>query len=130
MVLAGIPEKGESGMKENVLAMAAALGKCESDEILETLCDAAVEALAAQLRPGVEAADCGEAFVLAAAWMALAQRELGDTSGGGVERFTAGAVTIQRGDANARREALLLQARQVMRPWLRDEGFSFRGVRG
>lgn len=47
-----------------------------------------------------------------------------------MERFTAGAVTIQRGSAAQRREALLLQARQVMRPWLRDEGFSFRGVLG
>lgn len=115
-------------MKEKVLEMASALGKTEADEALETLCAAAVETLTAQLRPGVAPEDCGQAFVLAAAWMALAQRETAD--GGGVERFTAGAVTIQRGDSNARREALLLQARQVMRPWLGDEGFSFRGVRG
>lgn len=115
-------------MKEKVLAMAAALGKTEADETLTALCDAAVEALAAQLRPGVEPEDCGEAFVLAAAWMVLGERELADD--GGVERFTAGAVTIQRGDPNERRKSLLLQARQVMRPWLRDEGFSFRGVRG
>lgn len=117
-------------MKEKVLAMASALGKTGADEALTALCDAAVESLTAQLRPGVEPEDCGEAFVLAAAWMALAQRELGDAAGGGVERFTAGAVTIQRGDPNERREALLLQARQVMRTWLRDEGFSFRGVCG
>lgn len=117
-------------MKENVLAMASALGKTEADETLSALCAAAMAELTAQLRPGVEPADCGEAFILAAAWMALAQRELGDAAGGGVERFTAGAVTIQRGSAAQRREALLLQARQVMRPWLRDEGFSFRGVRG
>lgn len=117
-------------MKENVLAMASALGKTEADETLSALCAAAIEALTAQLRPGVAPADCGEAFILAAAWMALAQRELGDAAGGGVERFTAGAVTIQRGSAAQRREALLLQARQVMRPWLRDEGFSFRGVLG
>ncbi len=116
-------------MKEKVLEMASALGKTEADETLETLCAAAVETLTAQLRPGVAPEDCGQAFVLSAAWMALAQRELGP-SGGGVERFTAGAVTIQRGDANARREALLLQARQVMHTWLRDEGFAFRGVRG
>lgn len=117
-------------MKENVLAMAATLGKTDQDEALASLCDVAVETLTAQLRPGVEPADCGEAFVLAAAWMALAQRELAGAGGGGVERFTAGAVTIQQGDPNAHREALLLQARQVMRPWLRDEGFSFQGVRG
>ena len=29
-----------------------------------------------------------------------------------------------------RREALRLQARQVMKPYLRDQGFAFWGVRG
>lgn len=116
-------------MKEKVLAMAETLGKIDHDETLTTLCDAAVESLTAQLRPGVAPEDCGEAFILAAAWMALAQRELADADGE-MERFTAGEVTIQKGNSNVRREALLLQARQVIRPWLRDEGFSFRGVRG
>ena len=115
-------------MVEKVLTMASTLGKIEADEALETLCAAAVEELTAQLRPGVSPDDCAEAFVLAAAWIALGQRELGD--GGGVEKFTAGQVSIQRGDPQLRREALRLQARQVMKPWLADEGFSFKGVRG
>lgn len=115
-------------MNEKVLEMAAALGRTEADEPLKALCAAAVEELKAQLRPGVAPEECGQAFVLAAAWIALGQRELeGD---GAVESFTAGAVSVRRADPRLRREALRLQARQVMRPWLRDEGFSFQGVRG
>lgn len=116
-------------MNEKVLEMASILGKTPADEALAALCAAAVEELSAQLRPGVAPADCGEAFVLAAAWTALGDRELG-TGGGEVERFTAGEVTIQRADASRRREALRLQARQIIKPWLRDGGFAFRGVRG
>ena len=46
-----------------------------------------------------------------------------------VESFTAGAVTIRQGDGAARRRALRMQAKQVMKPWLKDECFLFRGVR-
>lgn len=116
-------------MSDRVIEMAVALGGIDYDESLYCICDGVVEELTAQLRPGVAPEDCGEAFILAAAWMALAQRELADADGE-MERFTAGEVTIQKGNSNVRREALLLQARQVIRPWLRDEGFSFRGVRG
>ncbi len=115
-------------MTEKIMEMAAVLGKCEPDDALGTLCAAAQARLAAQLRPGLTPEDCGDAFVVAAAWTALADREAGE--GGGVERFTAGAVTIQRCDAAQRAQALRLQARQVLRPYLRDEGFSFRGVAG
>ena len=47
-----------------------------------------------------------------------------------MESFTAGEVSIRRRDGGERGKALRLQAMQVMRPWLRDEGFVFRGVRG
>ncbi len=116
-------------MIDKVLAMAAQLGKTEESEELRALCQAAVDELTGQLKPGVTADGCGAAFVLAAAWIALALR-VGSAADGGVERFTAGAVTIRRGDARLRSEALRLQARQVMKPYLRDEGFSFRGVTG
>ncbi len=114
-------------MTEKIMEMAAVLGKVEPDDALRTLCAAAQTSLAAQLRPGLTPEDCGDAFVVAAAWVALADREAGE---GGVERFTAGAVTIQHSDAAQRAQALRLQARQVLRPYLRDEGFSFRGVAG
>ena len=115
-------------MVEKVLELAQTLGKTEGDETLRALCVAAVEELTGQLREGIAPEDCGGAFSLAAAWMALAGLGLG--GGDEIERFTAGEVSIQRGDARERRQALRLQAHQVMRPYLRDESFSFRGVKG
>ena len=112
---------------EEVLRLAAALGKQEETEELALLCGAAVEELGGLLREGVTPEDCGGAFPLAAAWMALAG---GQAAGNEVESFTAGEVSIRRRDGGERGKALRLQAMQVMRPWLRDEGFVFRGVRG
>lgn len=111
-------------MTEKIAALAAELGGTEAGPLLESLCAAAEAELRALLRPGVAPEDCGDAFVLAAAWMALADRE----TAAGAEQFTAGAVTIRRGEASQRRQALRLQARQVMKPYLRDESFVFRGV--
>lgn len=115
-------------MVEKVLELAAALGKREADEELRTLCRAAVEELKGLLREGVTPEGCGGAFELGAAWLALSGADV--AGGGEVESFTAGEVSIRRGDGRARREVLRLQARQVMRPYLRDEGFLFRNVRG
>jgi hypothetical protein len=113
---------------DEVLTLAAALGKVEESETLQLLCESAVEELTGMLREGITAEDCGGAFRLAAAWMALAG--LGLTQDDGVESFTAGEVSIKKGDAQARQAALRLQARQVMKPYLKDEGFAFRGVKG
>ena len=113
-------------MWDEVLRLAAALGKVEESEELSLLCGAAVEELTGMLRPGVTPEECGEGFCLAAAWMALAGLAAG---GEDVESFTAGAVTIRQGDGAARRRALRMQAKQVMKPWLKDECFLFRVVR-
>ena len=112
---------------DEVLHLAAALGRREETEELSLLCAAAVEELKGLLRDGVSMEDCGGAFPLAAAWMALAGAQ---AAGNEVESFTAGEVSIRRRDGGERGKALRLQAMQVMRPWLRDEGFVFRGVRG
>ena len=75
--------------------------------------------------------DCGSAFVLACAWLALAGLTAGESAG--VERFTAGSVTIQEGggaDAAERSAALRLQAETVLGPYLADRGFAFQGVEG
>ena len=112
---------------EKTLALCVSLGKAEESDLLRTLCAAAGEELSALLRPGLTAEDCGAAFPLAAAWMALGALQ---TAGGDeVERFTAGDVTIQKKDAAQRQAALRLQARQVMKPYLKDESFLFRGVK-
>lgn len=114
-------------MTEEILALATALGKVEESGRLRTLCAAAETELAGLLRPGTAPEDCGGAFPLAAAWMALASLAVAEEDG--VRAFTAGDVTVRR-EGRERREALRLQARQVMKPYLRDQGFAFWGVRG
>ena len=111
---------------DEVLHLAAALGRREETEELSLLCAAAVEELKGLLRDGVSMEDCGGAFPLAAAWMALAGAQAAGDDG--VESFTAGEVTIRKGDGEARRKALRLQALQVMKPWLRDEGLDRKSV--
>ena len=118
---------GESStVLERCLTLAKLLGEvAERDEPkLEVLCAAALEELRRRLRPGVTEEDCGDAFPLAGAFLALANLE----EGGGVERFSAGDLTIQTGGSPAvqwRR-----QAKTALEPWLVDENFAFRGVRG
>ena len=116
-------------MEERILEMAVKLGRTaeEDREVLRMLCAQAAGRLAGRLREGVAPEDCGEAFPLAGAWLALAGLYAG---GDGVERFTAGSLTIQQRDGTERAAALRLQAEQVMKPYLRDDGFAFRGVRG
>ena len=120
-------------MDEEITALAQILGHVEDGglEALRALCHPARLEVAGWLKAGGAPEDCGGAFPLAAAWVALAELAAGQD--GGVERFTAGAVSVQmKGgqDAAARRAVLRLQARQVMRPYIRDEGFVFRGVPG
>lgn len=115
-----------------VLSLAKDLGHLAEgqQEVLETLCTAAVTELSGWLRDGVCPEDCGSAFPLAAAWLVLAGLAAGES--GGTERFTAGEVSVQRDreDAAARQAALRLQATQVMAPYIRDGGFAFLGVDG
>jgi hypothetical protein len=120
-------ENENVSMTERVMELAMALGKRRESQALSLLCAAAVEKLKGRLKPGLTPQDCGEVFPLGAAWLALAGLE--SVESGGVESFTAGDVTIRRGEGEFRRKALELQARQVMRPYLRDEGFAFKGVR-
>ncbi len=114
-------------MTEKIVALAATLGKTEESEGLRALCAVAAEKLKGLLRPGLSAEDCGQAFVLAAAWLALAGLEVSDD---GVERFSAGEVSIQKRSGSLRQKALRLQALQVMKSYIDEPGFLFRGVRG
>ncbi len=115
-------------MSEKILALAAELGETEPSELLGALCEAAERELTGRLRQGVSVENCGKSFPLAAAWLALAG--LQDAKEDGVKSFSAGEVSIQRGEGDARQKALRRQALLVMRPFLRDERFIFRGVRG
>lgn len=114
-------------MTEEIAALAAALGKTAESEELRTLCKAAEGELTGLLREGVSPEDCEGMFPLAAAWMALGAMEV---AGDDVESFSAGTVSVRKKDGALRRKALRLQALQVMKPYIRDEGFVFRGVKG
>ena len=101
-------------------------------EELQALCDLAEQELEGRLKNGITRADCGAAFTMGAAWLGLA----GLCAAGAadeVESFTAGSLTIHHrdgGGAESRSLSLRRQAEQVMRPYLRDEGFCFLGVQG
>lgn len=115
-------------MEDEILTLAKRLGGAGCDETaLAALCNAAQAELAGRLREGVSPADCGRAFPLAAAWLALAKLYTGEA---GVEQFSAGNLTIRQRDGAARGAALRLQAEQVLKEWLRDDGFVFWGVKG
>lgn len=74
------------------------------------------------------AEQCGEAFPLAAAWLAMDWLR----DGRGLEGVTA----LSAGDISVRREGgwdgggLARRALELMAPHFRDEGFAFRGVSG
>lgn len=118
-----------TGVEERMMELAAAMGRIREEDrpVLALLCAQARRELAGQLRPGVSEAGCEDAMALAGAWMALAGLYAGD---GDVARFAAGDLSVQYRDGAARGAALRLQARQIMRPFVADSGFAFRGVAG
>lgn len=96
---------------------------------LEALCRAAETELTGKLRDGVAPEDCGGAFPVAAAWLALAGLCAGQ--GGEPASWSAGAVSVSGGmTAKERIRTLQEQAMGLMAPYVKDEGFAFRGVRG
>lgn len=116
-------------MTQRVLELVQALsGAGQDEELARTLCAAACQELDRRLRDGVAAEDCGEAYPLAAAWLAMGWLRTAQ----GLEGVTA----LSAGDISVRREGggdggeLSRRALALMAPWLRDEGFVFRGVRG
>lgn len=115
-------------MTEQIIALAIAMGASQSQrEVLEPLCAAAEQALAAQLRPGVTPESCADAFTVCAAWMAL--DGLSTAGSGEVTSFTAGDVSIQTGGSEES-GGLTAQIQRLMAPYLRDGGFYFQGVTG
>ena len=115
------------------MAMAQTLGSVSDSQLaaLEALCRAAETEMTGRLRDGVSPEDCGPAFVLGCAWLALAG--LAGSQGGGGLDFTAGSVTIRESGSDCGQEraaALRLQAEAVLGPYLVDRGFLFQGVEG
>ena len=102
------------------MAMAKALGHVTAGQetALEALCQAAETELARRLRPGVSPEDCGSAFVLACAWMALAGLTAGESAG--VEKFTAGSLTVVRDGAVTLCRAVLQPALETREDWFQS----------
>ncbi len=120
-------------MTDEIIALARTLaGATEAEEeLLGLLAGAAEQRLTAMLRADVTAETCGGAFLCAAALLTAADL-LGTRQGAaeGVERFTAGDISVTRSSSGAGAEALRRQAREIMAPYCAGGGFAFLGVRG
>lgn len=106
------------------------------ETLLKRLCEIAAAQWEARLKDGVTAEDCRTVFVCAAAWMAVVgiytQKSV---TGWNIESFTVGDVSVKTtGLENTSQmsapQKLEWQARMLMRPFCRPEGFAFVGVRG
>jgi hypothetical protein len=116
-------------MTEEIMELVRTMGQGDWDEgVLETVCETVEAQLESRLRPGVTPKDCGGAFPIAAAWLALELLE-GGGGQGDVESFSAGDLTVHTGGA-ARQETLRRQALRLMAPYCIEEGFAFQGVPG
>lgn len=86
-------------MTEEIMALCKAMGATDDqEELLLPLVRAAEESLTARLRVGISPVDCGSAFPLAAAMVAMEGLE-GAAGISGVTSFTAGEVSIRTGAA-------------------------------
>ncbi len=116
-------------MTEQVLELAQALGGAgQNEELMRRLCDAACRTLDRRLKDGLAPEDCGGAYPLAAAWLAMDW--LRESRGlDGVTALSAGDISVRR-EAGSGGGTLPERAFRLMGPYLKDEGFLFRGVEG
>ncbi len=109
----------------NARAMAQELAE-ENQALLEGVCAGAVSSLKNKLKEGVAPEDCLEAFVPAAAMLAVADMsQVGDMAA--VEQLSAGDLTLRKAENNAAADCLRRQAQALMQPYLKT-GFVFMGV--
>ena len=117
-------------MEEEILGLCYAMGAgTDQEELLLPLIRAVTDALAGRLRDGVVPEDCGSAFPLAVAMIAMDGLDRATGGGGQVTSFTAGEVSIKTREGTTR-DNRTTQAERLMVPWLGETGFAFRGVRG
>lgn len=112
---------------EEILALCRAMGaEEEQEQLLRSLINAVIPSLDGRLKLGCTRQQCGAAFPLAVAMMAM--DALSDAGGmGQVTSFSAGDVSIRRGGKGASRTE---QAERLMAPWLENWGLVFKGVDG
>lgn len=120
-------------MFEQILYLAAAIVQPTEEErpLLTAMCTAAMAELGQRLRDGLSPEDCGDAFPCAAALLAAAG-VLPCRSGGDVEQFSVGDVSLRTGGSGISETASALrrQAASMMSPYWGDDEFAFLGVRG
>ena len=122
-------------MSEQIFAIACALTKADESEkkMLEMICTAQEEILVHALKEDVAKEDCASAFICAASWLAAAAMESARAGGEEISSLRAGDLTVTKrpSDEGSKRLALLReQAWALMRPYMTDGGFCFRGVQG
>ena len=105
--------------------MAQSLGTVSDGQqaVLEVLCRAAETEMTGRPRDGVTPEDCGPAFVLGCAWLALSGLAGGQY--GGVSSFTAGSVTIRKEESGQGRERAAALRLQAETRWLSTLGPPF-----
>jgi len=113
-------------MLQEIYTLAGAFLEAPVEEAaLERLCKAAESQLCARLRKDVSPADCHDAFIPAAAWLALSLY-LEGSAADGIESFSVGDVRVTK--KSDRSGQLRQQAEQLMLPYTKN-GFGFQGVR-
>ena len=113
----------EEQIYAQALVMAGSL-TTEQDNLLRVLCRATKATLAGRLRENLKPEDFSSDFITAASLYALAALSESDT---GPEQFTAGDLTVRKGDRNTAARCLRGQAELLLVPYVRDS-FAFWGV--
>ncbi len=123
-------------MISEIVAMAKAFAgtalEDEEETLLLCLCEEAFIRWGNRLKSGLEPEDCAGAMIPACAWTALSGLLAGLGAGEPVS-FRAGDIAVHSGGEAARQvkgRQLQREAEAVMAPYVEDEGFVFRGVRG
>jgi hypothetical protein len=121
-------------MTEQIINLAAGIANPSEGELplLEMLCRAAEREWMNELKGGVLPDDCGEAFLCAAAFTAVADFAL-SRNGENVASFTAGAISVRQkasAEETAQAEALRKTANRLMAPYGTAMDFAFKGVLG
>ena len=96
------------------------------EALLRLLCSSAASSMEKRLRDGIRPEDCKADFVASASLYALAAMAETDEMAA-VESFTAGDVTVRKGNSNAASRCLRYQADLMISPYSKDR-FAFRGV--
>ena len=98
-----------------------------SSDQLKTVCGAVESMLKGRLKPGYTIEDCRDAFITAAAVIAVETYSGMQSPSSGVASYTAGNVTVRR-YASASGGKMTKYAESLLAPYLIDDSFAFTGV--